>query len=283
MTIGTMTKVRLDSSADDPKLARSELALNVDAYEATRTHLNSSTITSTPLTVGDGLESSGGTLRLRNGNSIIRSGVNGPPEINQPTRSIVAGDTIIATDRGKLLLCNGTFTLAITAAATLADGFKTAVRNVGVGTITIDPSGAEQIDGATTIALAAGESCEIGCSGTAFYTVGRVAIASLATSQYVAKVWARIDGIGTVALDDSYNCAGVIDNGIGDYTVTIDVDMATANYVAVATCSLEGGNRTVVTINDTDMLVGSCKVKSQDTVGSAPIDVDPLSLVIFGD
>lgn len=56
-------------------------------------------------------------------------------------------------DFGKLFLCNGTFNADLPAAATAGNGFVVAIKNTGTGTITIDGSGAETIDGATTVAL----------------------------------------------------------------------------------------------------------------------------------
>lgn len=86
--------------------------------------------------------------------------------------------TVVSADRGTVFLCTNTWTLSLTAAATLADGFAFAVRNTGTGTITIDPNASEQIDGVTTIALAAGESCVVVCNGTGFYTVAKSASSS---------------------------------------------------------------------------------------------------------
>jgi hypothetical protein len=80
--------------------------------------------------------------------------------------------TVIDDDFAKTFKCSSTFTLALTAAATLADGFAFAVRNTGSGIITIDPNSTEQIDGATTATLMPGESCQVVCDGSAFYTVG---------------------------------------------------------------------------------------------------------------
>lgn len=86
--------------------------------------------------------------------------------------------TVLDDDFGKLFKASGTWSLALTAAATLGDGFMFSVRNVGSGTITIDPDSTEQIDGATTVALAAGEACTVFCDGSGFFTVGRPASSS---------------------------------------------------------------------------------------------------------
>ena len=86
-----------------------------------------------------------------------------------------AAYTVAAADRGKLIdYTTAGFTLSLLAAATAGAGFVVAVRNsASTGNVTIDPNASEQIDGATTIALAAGESCVCVCTGTAWKTVGR--------------------------------------------------------------------------------------------------------------
>lgn len=90
------------------------------------------------------------------------------------TVSKTSAYTVIASDRGKVILCDGTFTLSLTAAATLGDGFTFAVINTGTGTITIDPNSTETIDGAATDTIAAGSWAIVTCTGTAFYTMGSV-------------------------------------------------------------------------------------------------------------
>lgn len=85
-----------------------------------------------------------------------------------------ANYTVLTSDRGKVILCSGTFTLSLTAAATLADGFNFAVINTGSGVITIDPNSTEQIDGAGTKAIQAGGWAVVTCTGSAFWTMGTV-------------------------------------------------------------------------------------------------------------
>lgn len=80
--------------------------------------------------------------------------------------------TVVAADRGKVIQCSGSFTLAIAAAATLGDGFSFTVMNVSTGIITIDPSLSEQIDGFGTLNVNAGVSVVVFCDGTGFRTLG---------------------------------------------------------------------------------------------------------------
>lgn len=84
-----------------------------------------------------------------------------------------SSNTIVGVgDFGRVLNCTSTFTQTLTAAATLGDGFYFGIRNNGSGTITIDPNGAETIDGQASINLEPGQSCFIFCNGSGFITVG---------------------------------------------------------------------------------------------------------------
>ena len=48
------------------------------------------------------------------------------------------------------------------------------------------------------------------------------------------KGWINFNGTGVIAERDSYNVAGIVDNGVGDYTITWDTDFANTNYVCVS-------------------------------------------------
>ena len=115
-----------------------------------------------------------------------------------------AAYTVVATDRGKLIDCTtGTWTLTLTAAATLGS-FAFAVRNSGSGTITIDPNLSETIDGASTIALAAGESCVVVCDGTKFYSVGKTSTPiTPAVKQVVSATIAAATGTTSIPDDNT--------------------------------------------------------------------------------
>jgi len=86
------------------------------------------------------------------------------------TRSVAY--TVVGADRGKIISCNGSFTVGLTAASTLGAGFAIAVSNVGTGTITIDPNGTETINGAATYTLAANASVIVACSGSNWIVTG---------------------------------------------------------------------------------------------------------------
>lgn len=77
--------------------------------------------------------------------------------------------TAVAGDKGTVLRCTGTWTLALTSAATLASGWWCWVVNDGTGVITIDPSSTQTINGALTQALHPGEKALLTCDGTLFY------------------------------------------------------------------------------------------------------------------
>lgn len=53
----------------------------------------------------------------------------------------------------------------------------------------------------------------------------------------VAKMWINFNGTGTIAINDSFNVAGITDNGTGYYTVTIATDFANVNYSTVIGCN----------------------------------------------
>jgi hypothetical protein len=82
--------------------------------------------------------------------------------------------TVVAGDAGSIINCtSGTFTVSLTAAATLGSGFNCWIWNSSTSSshsITIDPSGSETIDGVSTLILRRGEGCQIVCDGTNWQT-----------------------------------------------------------------------------------------------------------------
>jgi len=91
-----------------------------------------------------------------------------------PIVSISAGYTALLSDLGNTILFTGgtIATLTLPAAASVPPGGGYVVQNAGSATLTIDPAGAETIDGVTTFAVAAGTSAQIARSGAGWVKVG---------------------------------------------------------------------------------------------------------------
>lgn len=135
--------------------------------------------------------------------------------------------TALLSDMDTLLDCSGTWTLALTAAADLGDGWRAKVRNGGTGVITIDPNGAEQVNGAATVALAPGDSCELICNGTAFKTVGLAPPISRQTIWIpAAAMTSRTTNGATAATDESSTSKRM--------AATLDFNASTAQYAQAA-------------------------------------------------
>ena len=81
--------------------------------------------------------------------------------------------------------------------------------------------------------------------------------------QGVLKFWANLSGAGTPALDDSFNCASVTDNGSGDRSIVIANDMhSSANYASLAAMPADGntnGNRGAGGYQISAQAAGSCR------------------------
>jgi hypothetical protein len=54
------------------------------------------------------------------------------------------------------------------------------------------------------------------------------------TKQSAAKAWATWNGIGTVALTDSFGTSSILDNTTGDYTLTLSSAMTNDDYSITA-------------------------------------------------
>jgi hypothetical protein len=92
---------------------------------------------------------------------------------SHPVVPTASGITIGSTYRSKLVVfTGGSATFNLTAASTLGDDFFALIRNDGTGTLTIDPSTTETIDGLSTLQVQPSESLILLCTGTLWYSVG---------------------------------------------------------------------------------------------------------------
>ena len=101
------------------------------------------------------------------------------------------------------------------------------------------------------------------------------------TNQKLCQAWGSFNGTGTPVYYDRFNMTSVItDNGVGDYTLNIDTDMANANYVIVG---MGGGSAQILSRHSSaTVLKGSFRIVLRDFSGSA-VDADRIGFTVFGD
>jgi len=99
----------------------------------------------------------------------------------RPVLSKGSNYTVVEADFGSFIVATAAITVSLTAVATVEDGFHFTLRNDSASDCTIDPSGAETIDGATTTTVPAGASLDVTCSGSAWYTMRGASISPTGT------------------------------------------------------------------------------------------------------
>jgi hypothetical protein len=151
-------------------------------------------------------------------------------DVNQWTLDDIAGDVaagfasnvidvststlINETYLNSVVRCTAAVTLSLLDVTTAGNGFVFSVRNDSAGDVTIDPDGAENIDGSATLTVTAGNSATIVCNGTEWFslflapevpvpTVQAPVRVSLSADQTVsaANVWDTIE-FDSVDFDD---------------------------------------------------------------------------------
>src|SRR3990167_10612889 len=107
-------------------------------------------------------------------------------------------------------------------------------------------------------------------------------VANTLYADNICKAWINFNGTGTIAIKDSFNVSGIVDNGVGDYTVTWDRDFADTNYALAIGAANNGAAQSVVNIYPiASKLVGSVQINCLSLAGAA-IDSPDISLHGFG-
>lgn len=99
-----------------------------------------------------------------------------------------ASYTVDFTDRGKVIACDGSFTVTMPDASAVGSGFAVAIANYGGGTITVDPFSAQTIDGAGTKTLSANTMMVACAVAGEWLSVGGVDAASTSKAGIVQLV-----------------------------------------------------------------------------------------------
>lgn len=193
--------------------------------------------------------------------------------------------TVVAGDLGAVIDCtSGTFTVSLTAAATLGVGFNCWIKNYGSGAITIDPNASEDIDDYMSIILRSGESVQIFCTGTAWRTNDGQYSQAIATSRQpgagrpVASATnstaigansggnasQAVTGAGSMALGGSYasgtdSFAAGIGNNTSSYGATANTTVALGpSAKASAASAIAIGNTCVASGAQSVAIGGNC-------------------------
>jgi hypothetical protein len=191
--------------------------------------------------------------------------------------------TAIASDRASSYVWNnGSGTLTLTSAVTLGNDWFMMIRNGGTGTLTVSPSGGDQINGAASISLQPSDSCFICCSGLAFYTVGlgrstqfnftqltkavtsgSYTLSSAEAANVVQKYTGTLSGNVTVTLPQTVQV----------YYITNQTDGTGAGYQITFTTGSGGGTATVPAGQQVILLCDSVNLLNASTIAAGALNV----------
>jgi len=99
-----------------------------------------------------------------------------------------------------------------------------------------------------------------------------------------AKAWLKMNGTGTIAINNSFNISSITDNGTGNYTGNMSITMTDNNFCVVGGAS-QGRTQNDNVMGFTPSTTTSFRLISNGTTGNlnAGEDVGLLSAAVFGD
>ena len=174
--------------AGGPSLPVSSVEAAIDALDTTKAPLASPAFTGTPTAPTAAPGSAGSQVAnaafVSAAVAAVASGGATLSSLGAILNSSVVkstSDNVGTSHKGKVFRCTATLTLALTAAATLGDGFAFGVFPEGGAVVTLDPAGSETIDGATAKNFT--KPAIVYCDGLKFTSIGL-----MEASAYVASV-----------------------------------------------------------------------------------------------
>jgi len=205
-------------------------------------------------------------------------------DVSSPTYSITEGDraSAVTNTGGALTVSFADLTTAF------QDNFFFIARNSGSGTMTLDPSGSQLIDGATTVVLNQGQSCFVilnaslgewvtigrqSSSSTASVTAGVISAAgtgdlALSAAQVafsIQEFQGLLTGNRTVTYGALTGVWYVYNNTTGAFTMTFRVNGSDSGV------EVTQGQRAIITLNGTNATIAFTTTAGSGTVTSVVI------------
>ena len=178
--------------------------------------------------------------------------------------------TLLTSDKGKLIYYSGAggVTVNAMAAATAGDGFSFLIENDTSGTVTFDPSGSEQVNGATTFVVNAGTAAMVVCNGTSWRALEWVSETGTQTLTNKLLTFPAVQNASSDAntLDDYEEGTWTPSLTFGGGSTGITYTTQSGNYVKIGkhvtaiyaiTLSNKGSSTGTVLLNGLPFTVGS--------------------------
>jgi hypothetical protein len=214
--------------------------------------------TANTITLG-GVKVDGTTITANNG---VISGAAQTKTISNKTGAY----TVILSDLGKIINCtSNTFTVSLTAAASLGSGFTCTIwntSNTSTDAITIDPSGAETIDGVATLILRRGEGMDIVCNGTNWQTSYKKVMRGYTENTNSLDTRPIAFGTGALAL-------GVGTNTSGTYAISVGYLASATSSYGFAGGTNSSGQGSVTATGSGAMALGGSYASGTDSFAAA--------------
>jgi hypothetical protein len=171
---------------------------------------------------------------------------------SHPTSYIADGDTFVSPDRAQMhVWTGGAGTITLPLVSVVGDNWFVLVRNAGSGTLTVNTSGGQLLDGSGTKLFQPSDSAFIVCTGTDYITVG---YGQGTNFSFSALSYAVTAGTYTLTASEAANTIQEI-TGTLSGSVTIVYPPVVNLYVISNQTSAGGNTLTVKTATGTGVVV----------------------------
>jgi hypothetical protein len=106
--------------------------------------------------------------------------------------------SLSVNEQNNVIVCTTSLTISLLPAGIAGDGYAVVVVNNSTGDVTIDPDGAETINGVSTLVIHAGNSATIYCDGSAWFASG-LSATKFADNEF--RIKGSVDGTKQIAIE----------------------------------------------------------------------------------